>query len=141
MSVNSSLAHCTIALFRLSVFEYPGWDLRLVQETCHLPTILDRALAIFSQVKTVVGLDPETPEDISMFAAACKRISAIKTRAEAKFANLAAASESTTVDAWNTQMVDIADEAWLRDLLVSEDFRMEDVMPLEHMNSLQTLSA
>lgn len=127
MFVFSSLAHCSTALGKLSIIEHPGWDLRLVRETCYLPSVLEQAIRNLTQVKSAVGLDPETSEDISMFANAAKKCAAIKHWNELRLANSEACHPATApaTDLSNEPLLDMADDAWLRDYFGIDDFRTE----------------
>ena len=125
MTVYSSLALCVAALWRLSTLEHPGWDLVTVRETCNLSSLLAQACSNLSLIKITMGLDPETEEDISMFAAANRRTSAIKQWCDARFACQSArpAAEATAEQSGNLSdtLLDFADDAWLRDILNAED--------------------
>ena len=132
MTVYSTVAHCTAMLFRLSTFEHPGWDLTLVRETYSLCRVLDRVCHNFTLVKSLMGLDPGMQEDISMFAAAYKRTSAIKHWCDVRFgpeATSRAQDETPTSDGggMNDLLVEFADDAWLREVFNGEEFRSDQV--------------
>ena len=60
----AQLAHCVVILYRLSTFEYLGWDLTLVCETLSFSLVIDKVVTTMARVIAAAGLDPESLVEI-----------------------------------------------------------------------------
>ncbi|KAL4908420.1 hypothetical protein BDW74DRAFT_175102 [Aspergillus multicolor] len=55
----AQLSHCFVTLFRLSTFDYPGWDKVAVKDTVDILTIAEQLSTSLGQVAGAVGLRSE----------------------------------------------------------------------------------
>lgn len=118
--VFTQMAHCIIALFRLSTFDDPVWDRGLVRETADLSLILGRIIEKHNQVKVAADLNHGASEGKDVFSGTARTIVSIKTWWDAKLA-----AELTdnivlneTLDGMN---MDFSDDLWLKDILGQGD--------------------
>ena len=132
ISLLSKMAHALVALSRLSTFEHPGWDLKIVRETCNLSTILDEIALRFTQVRTMARIDLGISGDNDTWSNTSRRIFAIKSWWNAKLA--AEEQASTGLDnpvadpAFTGGPIDFSDDAWLRDMLGLDDSQFEQFL-------------
>lgn len=125
----TQLAHCLIALYRLSTLDDPDWDLGLVRETLDLSLVLDQVVTKMAQVKLAAGLDYGSSEDSDVFSQNSRRIGSIKAWWDAKISmdlterNIAAVDETVGEAA-----TDFLDDAWLKDILGPWDLQLEPYM-------------
>ncbi|ESZ93227.1 hypothetical protein SBOR_6383 [Sclerotinia borealis F-4128] len=86
--IYTHLAHCMVALYRLSVFEDPQWDAKLVRQQLDLSIVLDRIVKNCENVKYEAGLDEGLTriDDFDIYTSNAKRIGLIKTWWDAKVA-------------------------------------------------------
>lgn len=82
------MAHCMVALYRLSVFEDPQWDVQLVRQQLDLSLVLDRIIKTWENVKDAAGLDQgiSKVDDVDIYTSNVKRIGLIKTWWDSKVA-------------------------------------------------------
>ncbi|KAB8301529.1 hypothetical protein EYC80_003377 [Monilinia laxa] len=86
--IYTHLAHCIVALYRLSVFEDPQWDVQLVRQQLDFSAILDRIIKTWENVRDAAGLDEGMTkvDDFDIYTTNSKRIALIKTWWDAKVA-------------------------------------------------------
>lgn len=134
MGVCAQFAHFLVALSRLSTFEHPHWDLKLVKETCSLSIILDRVIDKFARVQADANLGYNSQEDSDFFSSNVRRITAIKQWWDAKLAAeqsattepLATTDEPSNVSTATDPMlagppIDFSDDMWLKEILSLDD--------------------
>jgi len=86
--IYTHLAHCMVALYRLSVFEDPQWDVSLVRQQLDLSLVLDRIVKTWEDVREAAGLHQGVTrvDDVNIYTSNAKRIGLIKTWWDAKVA-------------------------------------------------------
>ncbi|PQE19074.1 Zn(II)2Cys6 transcription factor protein [Rutstroemia sp. NJR-2017a BBW] len=90
--IYTHLAHCIVALYRLSVFEHTNWDIGMVRRELDLSVVLEKVVKMFESVKEASGLDTEDCDsnfetnNIMVYSTMGKRIGQIKTWWNAKMA-------------------------------------------------------
>lgn len=91
------MAHCMVALYRLSVFEDPQWDVQLVRQQLDLSLVLDQIIKTWENVKGEAGLDAGVikVDDVDIYTSNAKRIGLIKTWWDAKVAGEASSNVSS----------------------------------------------
>ena len=111
------LIRCILGIYRLSTFEHPEWDRRLVQESVNVSLVLEKAEQNFLQVKEAAGLDICGSEDTDTFTLMASRTGIFKTWWDASAASTmgspAIASGAETGDF----PMEFLDGDWLRDIL------------------------
>lgn len=117
MAVLSQMAHCIVALYRLSTLECPGWDCQMARDYANLSIILEQIVEKLAQVKPAVGLDSGTPEDKDIFSISSRTIDSIKVWWDSKLAAEATAIETTADENMAEAPIDFWDDAWLQDIL------------------------
>ncbi|RAL64225.1 hypothetical protein DID88_002117 [Monilinia fructigena] len=77
-----------LALYRLSVFEDPQWDVQLMRQQLDFSFVLDRIIKTWENVKNAAGLDEGMikVDDVDIYTTNSKRIGLIKTWWDAKVA-------------------------------------------------------
>ncbi|KAL6718431.1 hypothetical protein ACLMJK_004521 [Lecanora helva] len=124
----TQLAHCIIALYRISTFEWQGWDHKLVRDTANLSTILTQLIPYFAQVKTDAGLDRGVPEGRDIFSITSKTLENIKAWWDSKTAGDSTGVDTTNVDDTMADVsLDFLDDAWLQDILGTGPYRFEPI--------------
>ncbi|KAF7916578.1 uncharacterized protein EAE98_010587 [Botrytis deweyae] len=95
--IYTHMAHCMVALYRLSVFEDPQWDVQLVRQQLDLSLVLDQIIKIWENVKGEAGLDAGVikVDDVDIYTSNAKRIGLIKTWWDAKVAGEASSNVSS----------------------------------------------
>ena len=73
-----SLIRCFMGFYRLSIFEHPEWDRKLVQETMDIFVFLDETEKKFTLVKEAAGLDANGSTDADCFTILASRIRLLK---------------------------------------------------------------
>ena len=138
LGIFTQLAHCIVALYRLTVLDDPDWDKELVVKTANLMTILEGVCRNMSEVKEAVGFNKDIPtEEEDVFSQSARKIGSIRSWWETK----AAAEEigpgrarrvevsAPPVDAQMGDLdmpnIDYSDETWLKELLGSWDYSAE----------------
>lgn len=130
----TQLAHCTIAMYRLTVLEDPDWDRTLVQQTLNFPLILGHLVEKFAVVKLAAKLDCDSAEDNDIYSGFSRRVASLKvlfdSRAAAEIVNA-----NPIVNGTDDPMLDAAgnpnsnlnfqDDAWLNDLLSFGEYLFE----------------
>lgn len=121
-AIFAQMAHCLIVLYRLSIFEHPGWDLRIVRDTLSFTLVIDKVITIMAQVKPAASLDPDSlAERIDTFSQNSRRLNAIKASWESRTAMDSTAPDAATATAMDENQGDISmdflDDAWLKDVL------------------------
>lgn len=124
--MNTQLAHAIVMLYRLSIFDHPGWDKSLVKEICNLSEIIDAVTNRMTEVKLAAGLvyDDE-PSHTRMFEVNVRKLNFIKTWWHSKD-NTQSDDPSAAVPASGTAQNDAMDssgDAWLNDFLMMENFQ------------------
>ncbi|KAF7900698.1 uncharacterized protein EAF01_008000 [Botrytis porri] len=91
------MAHCMVALYRLSVFEDPQWDVQLVRQQLDFSLILDQIVKTWENVKDEAGLDTGLTrvDDVDIYTSNAKRIGLIKTWWDAKIAGETSSNASS----------------------------------------------
>lgn len=118
MAVFTQMAHCIIALFRLSTLDYPGWDCGVVRNLANLSAILGQIINNMVQVKPAAGLDRGDPEDKDIFSAKFRKVDKIKTWWDSKVAAESNGLDAIVADEAMTEApVDFWDDVWLQDVL------------------------
>ena len=122
----TQLAHCTIAMYRLTVLEDPEWDRTVVQQTFNFPLTLGHLVEKFAVVKLAAKLDCDTAEDNDIYSGFSRRIATLKVLLESRAA-AESANANLVMNGTDEPMLDAAgnpipnlnfqDEAWLNDLL------------------------
>lgn len=130
----TQLAHCTIALYRLTTLEDPDWDKALVRQTLNFSLVLSQVAEKFAIVKLAARLDCDSAEDNDIYSALSRRIASVKnlfdSRAAAEPANANPAVNGTdelTLDAAGNlnPNLNFQDDAWLNDLLSFGEYFFE----------------
>ncbi|KAF5874200.1 putative zn 2cys6 transcription factor protein [Botrytis fragariae] len=95
--IYTHMAHCMVALYRLSVFEDPQWDVHLVRQQLDLSFILGQIVKTWENVKGEAGLDTGLTrvDDVDIYTSNAKRIGLIKTWWDAKVAGEASSNVSS----------------------------------------------
>lgn len=95
--IYTHMAHCMVALYRLSVFEDPQWDIQLVRQQLDLSLILGQIIKTWENVKVEAGLDAGLVkvEDVDIYTSNSKRIGLVKTWWDAKVAGEASSNASS----------------------------------------------
>lgn len=126
--ISTQLAHAIVTLYRLSIFDHPGWDQTLTKETCNLSEVIDAVTHRMTQVKLAAGLvyDDE-PSHTRIFEVNVRKLTFIKTWWHSKDNSQrhdpsAAAPASETAD---KDAMDASGDAWLNDFLMMENFQFE----------------
>ena len=121
------MTHCVITLYRLSTLEDPDWDRGLVKETVNLSLVLAQLIERMKQVKTAAELDVGVSENLDIFNATAQRLQTIKDWWDARSAVdvLAPVADHEARDESNVSF----DDAWLKDILGTEDYQFEPYMP------------
>ncbi|KAL2858574.1 hypothetical protein BJY01DRAFT_723 [Aspergillus pseudoustus] len=65
-------AHSMVALFRLSTFEYPGWDLVVVRQTADLLLLTRQVADKYFQVAEMLGVQNEDMEESDSYTTTAK---------------------------------------------------------------------
>lgn len=126
MSIFTHLAHCIIALYRLSTFEFPDWNLGLVREIANLSLLLDRMVTKMAQVKVEAGLDRGISEEMDIFSATSGKLDTIKTWWDSKqAAESTGPYPNTEVETMGEVPMDFPDDAWLQDILAAGPYGFE----------------
>lgn len=116
-SVYSQMSRCFIALYRLTTFEHPEWDRRIVLDTLDMFSFLEEAEGKFMQVAHAGG--HEMGEDPDFFNIVASKFRIMKAACSA-VSEFIMSSENIAVPA-NEGMGDFPmasiDEDWLKDLL------------------------
>jgi hypothetical protein len=129
MSIFAQLAHCLVALYRLSTLEDPDWDRSLVRETLNFSYVLDQVVKKVAQVKIVVGLDHGSPEDNDVFSETARRISSIKAWWDAKLVEDSSERNNPIVDERLGEAPAVfSDDEWLTDMLGLRDYQFDQYM-------------
>jgi hypothetical protein len=124
-SVFSQLVHCLVALFRLSTLDDPAWDKDIVRNTANLLLILDQVADNIGQAARLAGLDSDSTER-DIFTKAAKMVESVRLGWEASQAVQPVEPaiptrpnvDETISDAFQ---LDLSDDAWLTEILVSLD--------------------
>ena len=101
--------------------------------------MLDRTLAAASQVKMTAKLDPETAEDISIYAHICRRVSIIRSRCVEKLDNIVQTTP-LPIDEWTPQTGSLADDMWLREIINSDNFILDSMSTWDQVTQMQIAS-
>ena len=126
MAVCIQLAHCMIALYRLSTFECQEWDRSQVRNFANLSEILDRLISNFAQVKTTLELDQGILEDKDIFYVTSRTLSHIKTWWDSKITAEPVGPDSINLDESMGEVpMDFFDDAWLQDVLGIGPYRFD----------------
>lgn len=80
------ISHCMVALYRLSVFEDPQWDVHLVRQQLDLSHVLGKIVKTWENVKSEAGLDVGATgtDDVDLYTSNAKRIALLKKWWDAK---------------------------------------------------------
>jgi hypothetical protein len=124
-SIFSQLAHCAIALYRLSTLDDPAWDKDNIRNTANLLAILDQIANNTGQVPRLAGLDSDGT-DGDVFTRAVKMVGSIRLGWESKLAVEPVGPvipNGQNVDETIPEVlpIDLSDDTWLRDILGSWD--------------------
>ena len=126
MGVFIQLAHCMITLYRLSTFEWPGWDRSEVRNIANLSEILDRLVANFAKVRVLLELDQGILEDKDIFVVTSRTLNHIRTWWDSKISAESARSDNTFLDESIGEVpMDFLDDAWLQDVLGTGPYRFD----------------
>lgn len=125
MAVYTQLAHCTIALYRLSTFENPDWDLGFVRQTSNLSLILDQVVRKMTLVKGAMGLDVRTLEDKDIFSVNSRTMNGLKTWWDSKLAAENTLEPAQRDETMGEVPIDFLDDAWLQDLFGTGQYGFE----------------
>jgi len=126
MAEFTQMAHCMIALYRLSTFEWPDWDRGLVRNYASLSMILDQLVANFAQVKATVDLDKGIVDNIDVFSITSRTLNHIKTWWDPKVAGESLRSDAPAMDeTMGEASMDLLDDAWLQDVFGTGPYRFE----------------
>ena len=118
------MAHCIIALFRLSTFDDPVWDRGLVRETADLSQILGQIIERHRQVKIAADLDHDALEPKDIFNKTAGTVESIKTWWDAKLAAESINRIATDETLGETNM-ELFDDAWLKEILGQGDCQFD----------------
>ena len=126
MSEFTQLAHCIIALYRLSTFEWPEWDHEVVRNFANLSNILGQVLNNFAAVKVAAELDKDGWDNKDLFTVTSRALNHIKSWWDSKLSVESITPDTAGIDATMTEApVDFLDDAWLQDLLGTGSYRFE----------------
>ena len=117
--VYSSMLHCIILLYRLTIFEHAEWDKSLVSDNLDVPSFLDRSASNFAQVKGAAGLDFDGSQDPDTFSTLAIKIRMMRTSWCAKDPALyprPSLGLSRHDEVYDFPM-QFSDDDWLRDLI------------------------
>ncbi|PLB54152.1 hypothetical protein P170DRAFT_346654 [Aspergillus steynii IBT 23096] len=125
MSVYILMSHCFIALFRLSMFDYPGWDKEAVRRDVDLLGITAQLAERMAQVAPTLGI-----KNNGMQLDTCTRfadkILGLRAGWEARMSNAPETNEVETLDpllAMDAKFLDPwSDTSWLSGALMSGAF-------------------
>ena len=122
----TQLAHCMIALYRLSTFEWPGWDCGLARDIVNLSAILGKLAANFEQVKAAVGRNEGDSMPWDVFTVTAGRLGQIKTWWDTKLsAEAIEPSLATMNENIGEASMTMLDDAWLQDYLGTGPYRFD----------------
>ena len=127
MLTYTELAHCFVAVCRISTFDHPEWDLKLVRDSIDLSAILHQVVTNFVAVKATARLDPDSREDNDVFSATSRRIKAIRDWWDAKITAESVDSGHLNLEETIGDM-DLSDDIWLRDMLGLGDYQFDPYM-------------
>jgi hypothetical protein len=130
----TQLAHCTIAMYRLTILEDPEWDRTLMRQTLNFPLILGHLVEKFTVVKLAAKLDCDSAEDNDIFSGFSRRIASLKVLFDSKAA-AETSNANPVVNGTDEPMLDAVanpnsnldfqDDAWLNDLLSFGEYLFE----------------
>jgi hypothetical protein len=147
--IYTHMAHCIVALYRLSVFEHPGWDVIMVRRELDLSVVLEKVVSMFESVKEAVGFDTEECDTnfesngVMVYSSMGKRIGHIKCWWDAKMVaensannvvnNSMGAGEVTDTMGTNPFVVDPNQDFWPGDDTWWQDVFGPWTIPLDPM--------
>ncbi|KAH8801793.1 hypothetical protein F5884DRAFT_847663 [Xylogone sp. PMI_703] len=121
-SVYVNLFRCLVDIYRLSSFEHPEWDRRLVKEKLDVLSILEGIEQNFLRVKEAAALTPIGSDDNDIFGVMASKARVIRTWWEATIADISTV-EPPDLASGDNMMGDLysefLDNEWLRDTLGS----------------------
>ena len=122
----SQLAHCSIALYRLSTFEDRDWDRRLVQKTLDFSLVLGHIAEKFSEVKLAAKLDCDSSEDKDVYTGLSRKFASFKAWYDSREAvDSMNAEVPGTDEAMHEPSANLMDDAWLNDILSFGEYLFE----------------
>ncbi|KAH8432703.1 transcription factor domain-containing protein [Aspergillus melleus] len=124
MPVYILMSHCFITLFRLSMFDYPGWDKEAVRRDVDLLDITGQLAERMTQVPALIGIvnDGTHLDTCTRFA---EKILRLRAGWEARMAGEPEATEPGTLDpmvAIDSKFDPWSDTSWLSGALMSGAF-------------------
>lgn len=129
LSISTQLAQCIVMLYRLSTYDYPGWDCSLVRQTYSLSEMMDKIVHRFAQVESAAGLDynDDLPTHVKLFSNNLQKLTSILEWWQAKESALnGAAGNGTPTDRpVESAPIDPSEDAWLNDVLMMGDLQYE----------------
>lgn len=116
-SVYSNMARCFITIYRLTTFENPEWDRRIVRESLNISLFLDKAEQNFARVAEAAGLDVGGLEDPDFFTLMASKLRILKTTCDVAAGFIMASYNTPLADGVGDFSMEALDDDWLRDLL------------------------
>lgn len=111
-----NLTHCFVAIYQLSTFEHPEWDLGLIRENLDVVSFLEKAERNFSDVKLVAGFDIDGSEDIDPFNIIASKIRVIKLWWETTTSSTTGSHGAASGEVMSGSLMEFLDDGWLRDV-------------------------
>ncbi|KIN05469.1 hypothetical protein OIDMADRAFT_153650 [Oidiodendron maius Zn] len=111
-----NLTHCFVAIYQLSTFEHPEWDLGFIRENLDVVLFLEKAERNFSDVKLVAGLDIDGLEDIDTFNIIASKIRVIKLWWETTTLSTTGSHGAASGEVTSGSLMEFLDDGWLRDV-------------------------
>ncbi|KAL8832018.1 MAG: hypothetical protein Q9170_005051 [Blastenia crenularia] len=129
LSISTQLAQSIVTLYRLSIFECPGWDRSLVRETCNLTCILDRVIDKFQRVQSEAGSGTDDGSlHFKLYSTSLRKLTSIKNWWQAKEDAL---QQPLDLESAQPQPAGAsipafdAGDAWLNEMLMLGDFQFD----------------
>ncbi|KAJ0414484.1 hypothetical protein BJY00DRAFT_24656 [Aspergillus carlsbadensis] len=119
-------AHSMVALFRLSTFEYPGWDLLSVRQTADLLSLTRQIADKFFQIADTVGLQTAEGEEDS-FKVAAKALMGLQAGWAIRFPNV----QPVTLQTAEVPPLPEIDQELVNSWLAAQDFTWFTDFPLQ----------
>ena len=120
-------------LHLLSSFEHPDWDLTLVADSISLLEVMHILTHKMSQVKAVLGYDPQTAKGLDFWSLSAHTLTKIDSffkgkAAEEQFGNASEQDRNFETPTFQNytpgpDFMDFMDDVWMRDAMASSDYQ------------------
>jgi len=111
----------------MTTFDHPDWSTTFAKQTLDFVGVIEELAKRFSEVKSAIGYDSHTADDLDIFSQSAKRMATIRVYFVNRAANISEQPpEDTRIEPVNVEMLDFAsggdmmdflDDAWMRDIL------------------------